>query len=193
VDADASRFSGLDSRADFDVAVFWTFRNLGVGNVALARAADSRVRQMRLRELETLNAVRGEVAEAHAWVDAQYRQIDTAEKAVRASGEAYSDDLKRILETKGVPLEEMAFVAGELEREGFRIPLLIGGATTSRVHTAVKIEPNYKGPTVHVLDASRAVSVAGSLLSGTLRDGFVADVRREYEAVRTERSQRPLS
>jgi 5-methyltetrahydrofolate--homocysteine methyltransferase len=88
-------------------------------------------------------------------------------------------------------LEEMAFVAGELEREGFRIPLLIGGATTSRVHTAVKIEPHYKGPTVHVLDASRAVSVAGSLLSRTLRDGFVADVRQEYEAVRTQRSQRP--
>ena len=68
-------------------------------------------------------------------------------------------------------------MAGEMEREGFTIPLLIGGATTSRVHTAVKIEPHYKGPTVHVLDASRAVGVAGSLLSDTLRDGFVADVR----------------
>jgi 5-methyltetrahydrofolate--homocysteine methyltransferase len=91
-------------------------------------------------------------------------------------------------------LEEMAFVAGELEREGFQIPLLIGGATTSRVHTAVKIEPNYKqGPTVHVLDASRAVSVAGSLLSRTLRDGFVADVRQEYETMRTERSRRTSS
>jgi len=88
-------------------------------------------------------------------------------------------------------LEEMAFVAGELEREGFRIPLLIGGATTSRVHTAVKIEPKYRGPTVHVLDASRAVSVAGSLLSRTLRDEFVAEVRRAYEVVRTQRSQRP--
>jgi len=88
-------------------------------------------------------------------------------------------------------LEEMAFVAGELEREGFHIPLLIGGATTSRVHTAVKIEPKYRGPTVHVLDASRAVSVAGSLLSRTLRDGFVADVRQAYELVRTQRSQRP--
>jgi 5-methyltetrahydrofolate--homocysteine methyltransferase len=87
-------------------------------------------------------------------------------------------------------LEEMAFVAGELEREGFRIPLLIGGATTSRVHTAVKIEPNYHGPTVHVLDASRAVGVAGSLLSQTLRDGFVAGIRQEYEVVRTQRSQR---
>jgi len=87
-------------------------------------------------------------------------------------------------------LEEMAFVAGELEREGFRIPLLIGGATTSRVHTAVKIEPNYRGPTVHVLDASRAVGVAGSLLSRTLRDDFVAGVRQEYETVRAQRSQR---
>ena len=66
------------------------------------------------------------------------------------------------------------------EREGFTIPLLIGGATTSRVHTAVKIEPHYTGPTVHVLDASRAVGVAGNLLSDTLRDGFVADVREEY-------------
>jgi 5-methyltetrahydrofolate--homocysteine methyltransferase len=87
-------------------------------------------------------------------------------------------------------LEEMAFVAGELEREGFRIPLLIGGATTSRVHTAVKIEPNYHGPTVHVLDASRAVGVAGSLLSRTLRDDFVTGIRQEYEEVRSQRSQR---
>jgi 5-methyltetrahydrofolate--homocysteine methyltransferase len=76
-----------------------------------------------------------------------------------------------------------------MEREGFRIPLLIGGATTSRVHTAVKIEPHYKGPTVHVLDASRAVGVAGSLLSDTLRDGFVAEVREEYRDVREQRSR----
>src|SRR4029434_10103057 len=65
-------------------------------------------------------------------------------------------------------LEEMSFVASELEREGMDLPLLIGGATTSRVHTAVKIEPQYRGPTVHVLDASRAVSVAGSPLRRTL-------------------------
>ena len=61
-------------------------------------------------------------------------------------------------------LEEMAFVASEMEREGFTIPLLIGGATTSRTHTAVKIEPHYSGPVVHVIDASRAVGVAGALL-----------------------------
>jgi 5-methyltetrahydrofolate--homocysteine methyltransferase len=87
-------------------------------------------------------------------------------------------------------LEEMSFVASEMQREGFDIPLLIGGATTSRVHTAVKIEPQYKGPTVHVLDASRAVGVAGSLLSETLRDEFASGVRTEYQEVREQRSQR---
>jgi 5-methyltetrahydrofolate--homocysteine methyltransferase len=87
-------------------------------------------------------------------------------------------------------LEEMSFVASELEREGFKLPLLIGGATTSRVHTAVKIAPNYHGPTVHVLDASRAVGVASNLLSETLCDGFVAGVRKEYAAVREQRGQR---
>jgi 5-methyltetrahydrofolate--homocysteine methyltransferase len=87
-------------------------------------------------------------------------------------------------------LEEMSFVAGELEREGLDLPLLIGGATTSRVHTAVKIEPRYHGPTVHVLDASRAVGVAGSLLSPGLRDGFVRRVRDEYREIREQRAGR---
>ena len=87
-------------------------------------------------------------------------------------------------------LEEMSFVAGEMQREGFTIPLLIGGATTSRVHTAVKIEPNYKGPTVHVIDASRAVGVAGNLRSDTLRPEYVAGVRAEYQDVRTQRGSR---
>ena len=67
-------------------------------------------------------------------------------------------------------LEEMTMVASEMEREGFTLPLLIGGATTSRTHTAVKIEPHYSGPVVHVLDASRAVGVAGALLSDGQRD-----------------------
>ncbi len=88
-------------------------------------------------------------------------------------------------------LEEMSFVASELEREEFDIPLLIGGATTSRAHTAVRIEPAYlRGPTVHVLDASRAVGVASSLLSGRLRDEFVAATRAEYETVRRSRVSR---
>ena len=84
-------------------------------------------------------------------------------------------------------LEEMAFVAGEMERQGFTVPLLIGGATTSKVHTAVKIAPNYHAPVVHVLDASRAVGVAGSLLSDQLKDEFVAGVSADYEAVRVNR------
>jgi 5-methyltetrahydrofolate--homocysteine methyltransferase len=87
-------------------------------------------------------------------------------------------------------LEEMSFVASEMEREGFTIPLLIGGATTSRVHTAVKIEPNYRGPTVHVIDASRAVGVAGNLRSDAQRPGFVAGIRAEYQDVRTQRGAR---
>ncbi|MCU0620267.1 MAG: methionine synthase [Gemmatimonadales bacterium] len=87
-------------------------------------------------------------------------------------------------------LEEMSYVAAEMEREGFRVPLLIGGATTSRVHTAVKIAPRYSGAVVHVLDASRAVGVAGSLVSDGLRDDFAAQVRAEYATVREERAGR---
>jgi 5-methyltetrahydrofolate--homocysteine methyltransferase len=87
-------------------------------------------------------------------------------------------------------LEEMAYVASEMAREGWTIPLLIGGATTSKVHTAVKIAPNYPGPVVHVLDASRAVGVAGSLLSDELKAGFVSELRDEYEQVRRDRAAR---
>ncbi|MDO8562480.1 MAG: methionine synthase [Candidatus Limnocylindria bacterium] len=87
-------------------------------------------------------------------------------------------------------LEEMSFVAGEMEREGFTVPLLIGGATTSRVHTAVKIEPRYSGPVIHVLDASRAVGVASALLSDGGREDFVRGVRAEYEELRVRRAGR---
>ncbi|MCW3480864.1 methionine synthase [Neisseriaceae bacterium JH1-16] len=81
-------------------------------------------------------------------------------------------------------LEEMAHVAKEMQRQGFDIPLLIGGATTSRVHTAVKIAPNYAGPVIYVPDASRAVGVCSNLLSDTLRDGFVASVADDYAKAR---------
>ncbi len=87
-------------------------------------------------------------------------------------------------------LEEMAFVASEMEREGWTLPLLIGGATTSRVHTAVKVAPNYSGPVIHVLDASRAVGVASSLLSDGLKEQFVADTAAEYEQIRVDRAAR---
>ena len=87
-------------------------------------------------------------------------------------------------------LDEMAFVAAELEREGFRTPLLIGGATTSRAHTAVKIEPAYSAPVIHVTDASRAVAVAAELLDPARRDGFALRMREEYETLRRERGDR---
>jgi 5-methyltetrahydrofolate--homocysteine methyltransferase len=86
-------------------------------------------------------------------------------------------------------LEEMRHVAREMQREGFTIPLLIGGATTSRVHTAVKIEPEYsRGPVIHVLDASRAVGVTGSLMSDDLRSGFINGVKADYAALRETHS-----
>ncbi|UCH54238.1 MAG: B12-binding domain-containing protein, partial [Pseudomonadota bacterium] len=81
-------------------------------------------------------------------------------------------------------LDEMAHVAKEMQREGFKAPLLIGGATTSRVHTAVKIAPNYEQPVVWVKDASRGVGVASSLLSDNLRAGFLAKHQAEYQEVR---------
>ncbi|ACB94765.1 methionine synthase [Beijerinckia indica] len=81
-------------------------------------------------------------------------------------------------------LDEMCFVAAELEREGFDVPLLIGGATTSRVHTAVKIHPNYtRGQTVYVTDASRAVGTVQSLLSETSRGAYIETIRAEYQKV----------
>jgi 5-methyltetrahydrofolate--homocysteine methyltransferase len=81
-------------------------------------------------------------------------------------------------------LDEMVHVAREMERQGFKLPLLIGGATTSRRHTAVKIAPHYSEPVVHIIDASRAVPVTTSLLSEESRATFVAQYRADYEAVR---------
>ena len=87
-------------------------------------------------------------------------------------------------------LDEMVHVAQEMEREGFRLPLLIGGATTSRAHTAVKIAPHYQASTVHVLDASRAVGVVNSLLNAELRSAFDKKTREDYERLRREHSAR---
>ena len=83
-------------------------------------------------------------------------------------------------------LDEMAHVAREMERQGFKLPLLIGGATTSRAHTAIKIAPHYSAPVVHVLDASRAVPVTTSLLSDENRPAFLEQHRAEYEALRKQ-------
>jgi len=91
-------------------------------------------------------------------------------------------------------LDEMVFVASEMERQGFDIPLLIGGATTSKVHTAVKINPSYaRGQTVYVTDASRAVGVASSLLSKEGGASYAADIRAEYERMATTHANKQAS
>ncbi|XP_022242378.1 methionine synthase-like [Limulus polyphemus] len=83
-------------------------------------------------------------------------------------------------------LDEMIFVAKEMERMGLKIPLLIGGATTSRTHTAVKIAPRYSQPTIHVLDASKSVVVCSSLMDQNNRNDFVEEITEEYEELREE-------
>ena len=83
-------------------------------------------------------------------------------------------------------LDEMTHVAREMERQGLRLPLLIGGATTSKAHTAVKIAPGYSQPVVHVLDASRAVPVISSLISAEQKPKFAQQIREEYDRVRAQ-------
>jgi len=97
-------------------------------------------------------------------------------------------------------LDEMTYVAAEMQRQGFTVPLLIGGATTSKVHTAVKIAPNYDNAVIYVTDASRAVGVASNLLSDTARDAYVREIADEYTrmrekhaAGRAEASKLPLA
>src|SRR3546814_8688245 len=84
----------------------------------------------------------------------------------------------------------MVTVAQDMERAQMTRPLLIGGATTSRVHTALRIAPAYSGPVVHVLDASRAVGVASTLMSDTQRDGFVKTTADEYQTIRDQRANK---
>lgn len=90
-------------------------------------------------------------------------------------------------------LEEMCTVASEMERLEMKTPLLIGGATTSKVHTAVKISPNYTGPLVYVLDASRAVGVAGQLLGEATKEAYAADIAKEYQDMRVKYENRDKS
>ncbi|MGA9449967.1 MAG: methionine synthase, partial [Verrucomicrobiia bacterium] len=87
-------------------------------------------------------------------------------------------------------LDEMAHVAHELEREGCKLPLLIGGATTSKTHTAVKIAPGYSQPVVHVLDASRAVPVVSNLISAENKPAFAQEIRKEYDRIRSQHGGR---
>ncbi|MFP4137686.1 MAG: vitamin B12 dependent-methionine synthase activation domain-containing protein, partial [Halomonas sp.] len=87
-------------------------------------------------------------------------------------------------------LDEMVHVAKEMQRQGFTLPLLIGGATTSKAHTAVKVEPQYEQPVIYVADASRAVGVAGKLLSPALKPAYVEEIRVEYDKVRERNAKR---
>ena len=87
-------------------------------------------------------------------------------------------------------LDEMVTVAAEMQRENMRMPLLIGGATTSKVHTALRIDPAYEGPVIHVLDASRAVGVASTLVSDTLREPFVSETKGSYSDIRDTRANK---
>lgn len=87
-------------------------------------------------------------------------------------------------------LEEMSHVAAEMQRQGFELPLLIGGATTSRAHTAIKIAPHYKNAVVYVPDASRAVGVVTSLLSESQRAGYVTDIAADYEKIRQQHAEK---
>ncbi|MFG6160418.1 methionine synthase [Halomonas sp. 1390] len=112
-----------------------------------------------------------------------------AEKILQTAREVNAD----IIGLSGLitpSLDEMVHVAKEMQRQGFSLPLLIGGATTSKAHTAVKIEPGYDQPVIYVSDASRAVGVAGKLLSPALKPSYIAEIRDEYETVRERNAKR---
>jgi outer membrane protein TolC len=100
-----SRFGNFDGRVDIDAVMYWTLQNLGVGNIAQIRIASSRARQSELRQLESVNRIRAEVAEAYARVHARYVQIDTMEQAVKISQEAFTADLQRTNNNIGLPIE----------------------------------------------------------------------------------------
>jgi 5-methyltetrahydrofolate--homocysteine methyltransferase len=90
-------------------------------------------------------------------------------------------------------LDEMVHMASEMERQGFEIPLIIGGATTSKIHTAVKIDQQYHGASVYVADASRAVGVAGELLSEERKENYIKDIAQDYEAMRVKHASRQIA
>ena len=108
---------------------------------------------------------------------------------ILAEARAHSVDVVGLSGLITPSLDQMVHVAREMERLGFELPLMIGGATTSRLHTAVKIEECYSGAVVHVLDASRAVGVVGSLLDVEGRDAYLSEVRTEYQRLRVEREE----
>jgi 5-methyltetrahydrofolate--homocysteine methyltransferase len=109
---------------------------------------------------------------------------------------AVTDEKADLLGLSGLitpSLEEMVHVAKELERQGLKVPLLIGGATTSEIHTAVKIAPNYSAPVVHVRDASKGVGVSANLISDTSKQRYAEEIRDKYMAIKEEHENRKTS
>lgn len=100
-----SRFGNFDDRQDLDIVLFWTLRNLGVGNAAIVRIAQTRLRQDQLRQMEVLDLVRSQVASAHARTQARLAQIETSERAVKASQDAFKQDFIRTRNREGLPIE----------------------------------------------------------------------------------------
>ena len=109
---------------------------------------------------------------------------------ILAAAQAENADLIGLSGLITPSLDEMVHVAAEMERTGFSVPLLIGGATTSKVHTAVRIAPQYEAPVIHVTDASRAVGVVSSVLGDSGRDAYLASVDEDYKAVRARFDRR---
>lgn len=99
------RFGNFDDRVDFDAIIYFTFQNLGFGNLAQIKASDSRVRQAELRQLDTTNRIRAEVVEAHARTQAKLKQIDPALQALESSKQAFTQDMARIRGRQGLPIE----------------------------------------------------------------------------------------
>jgi outer membrane protein TolC len=101
----ASRFGSFAGRSDVDAIAYWTLSNCGVGNIAMVRASRSRLEQSNLRELEVLNRIRAEVAEAYAMVHARFEQIGTLEESVKSGEESFREDIIRIRGQEGLPIE----------------------------------------------------------------------------------------
>ena len=99
------RFDHFAGRQDFDAVLYWTLRNLGAGNVALVRLAESRLRASNYRQIEVLDRVRAEVATAYARVHARYAQIDASQRAVESGAKAFEEDLRRTRGLDGLPIE----------------------------------------------------------------------------------------
>ena len=138
-----------------------------------------------VRGLDNLPADRGVILACNGWQVIDLGVMVQSATILKTAREMQVD----IIGLSGLitpSLDEMVHVAKEMEREGFETPLLIGGATTSRVHTAVKIAPHYSKPVVHVIDASRSVPVVSNLLSDNERDRFAAEVLEEYAKVRSQ-------